>query len=294
MRKLTSKLYYDTNPTSEHSAGDVWFGLPTFGVLPESTVSGVIVTPACDLSNRKVETVTFLPIVPLVSYLGSIAFLPEIKRELSQVLRSLSLDVEAEAFLADRFCFPAVDFISQTHKKLDILQSQGKEKVRVDRAMAGVRLVGKEARALGNSEMSDACLLFGKKAFEVLLRKIIRNSFKQDIHFFPSDGQPEDWSAVYEHSVVLFRYALSFPIRILDKAQDMNVVDWSVAVTTLADYSHCANSFSLLRPMKRATLRSPFLQELITRYVGMLVRTGTPDFSSDTVETFISELGVAS
>ena len=59
----------------------VMFGVicHTHGLLKESHLPGVVITPACDLANDKVETISYLPIIPIRNYLATTSFLPEIK-----------------------------------------------------------------------------------------------------------------------------------------------------------------------------------------------------------------------
>lgn len=77
-----------------------------------------------------------------------------------------------------------------------------------------------------SSVTSRLRLLFTDKEFEQTAEKIVRNSYRLDLHFLPADGQPKDWSAVAEHSVVLFRYPMSVPLDLLDAAQTQSLKDW--------------------------------------------------------------------
>jgi len=61
--KVGVRDYYELDPPLEHAPGDIWSDLPTFGVLPADRTAGLVITPACDLSNRKVETITYLPVI---------------------------------------------------------------------------------------------------------------------------------------------------------------------------------------------------------------------------------------
>jgi hypothetical protein len=72
--------YYEQFPSADHQSGDIWANLPSHGVLGAARLACVVITPACDLVNRKVETLTYLPIVSVCAYLASRSHLPEILR----------------------------------------------------------------------------------------------------------------------------------------------------------------------------------------------------------------------
>src|SRR5438105_2178746 len=78
--KTSARDYYDRNPSLDHVPGDIWSDLPTFGLLRAPTAHGLVITPACDLANRKVETITYLPILPISAYLTTAGFLPDVAR----------------------------------------------------------------------------------------------------------------------------------------------------------------------------------------------------------------------
>ena len=71
-----SSDYYELYPSADHQSGDIWTDLPTHGVLCAARLPCVVITPACDLMNRKVETLTYLPIVSVGTYLASGSQLP--------------------------------------------------------------------------------------------------------------------------------------------------------------------------------------------------------------------------
>jgi hypothetical protein len=72
----------------------------------------------------------------------------------------------------------------------------------------------------------DTCLLqevLGKKKWTDIASKTCTNAYRPDIHFLPADSKPPSWSAIPEHSVVLFRYPLTAPIELFDAANDINL-----------------------------------------------------------------------
>jgi len=134
-------------------------------------------------------------------------------------------------------------------------------------------------------------MLFGDKAFKSIIKGIVSNAYRQDIHFLPADEQDSAWSGVPRHSVVLFRYAFSAPVEIFECAQDISLTDWPAAIQRLSRFIPGVCAFSQERPMKRVSLKPRFLADLVTRYVAMYVRLGSPDFTHQTVTQFINQIG---
>lgn len=248
--------YYDTNPSLDHIAGDIWVDLPTFGVLRPTRVAGIIITPACDLAHRKAEAITYLPIVPIREYFIGPAFAPEIVRETNGHITAANTGCITPLGSASRNA-PSPDSIqnmiaslSSWHKGTDIGH---KEAAAGDRALAGLPLlhdVSSGTSRLADS-MNDVGVLLGAKAFGKLAERLVTNAYRTDIHFLPVDGQREDWSGVFEHSLALFRYPLSVPLELLDLAQEASEEDWPKRMDRIATITSCAASFSSKRPMKR-------------------------------------------
>src|SRR5271157_3624696 len=77
--------YYSFRPAKSHVPGDIWSGLAMHGLLGLQHAHGLIVTPACDLDNCKVETLTYLPIIPVQRLLRSVALAKALKREIRRL-----------------------------------------------------------------------------------------------------------------------------------------------------------------------------------------------------------------
>jgi len=93
-QKLDTRIqdYYDVFPACGNNTGDIWSALPTFGLLGDTPLSGIVITPACDLSNRKVETISYLPLIPVCAYFTTPAFMPDIFREIEGQLQVAQMD----------------------------------------------------------------------------------------------------------------------------------------------------------------------------------------------------------
>src|SRR5437879_9870854 len=98
-------------------------------------------------------------------------------------------------------------------------------------------------------------------------------------HFMPSDDQDPIYSGISAHSVVLFRYPLTTSIELFDLAQDTTESSWPDAIAQAITYLPAAESFRSWRPMKVISMRAEFLHDLLSRYVAVYNRIGSPDFS---------------
>lgn len=290
--KVGPKDYYDCSPSSTHSPGDIWSDVPTFGLLRDPLVTGLVITPACDLSNSKVETITYLPVVSVASYFVSPAFLPEISREAARQLAVLgATDLLAQT---GRFEPPSTDAIDATaalvtavlHRKT----ATPKETSAATKSLAGLRLLRAVAVGQPTRIMSDASVLFGDGAVSEILSRVVRNSYRLDIHFLPPDDQILEWSGVATPSVVLFRYTLTAPASIFEAAHDGTLKDWPAAVAAVTRLWPAASAFAGGRPLKRVSLRPHFLGDLLTRYVAMYVRLGSPDFTAETTDEYVAAI----
>jgi hypothetical protein len=285
--------YYDFLPGADHVPGDIWSDLPTFGIIARPHVTGLVITPACDLSNRKVETITYLPVIPVSAYFMSIAFLPELKRNLEGQLQASGLGGLLDTVPPfDRISDESLATIAALiEERQTATTTAAKEKIALSRAGAGLNIVSAVCKADTTSNIvDDLRTLLGPKAFAELTSKIIENSLRLDLHFLPRDEQRIEWSGVDAHSVALFRYPITIPIEILERANAVSSEDWPHLMKTFANILPCAGAFSK-RPLKRLRMKPRFLSDLVTRFTAMFGRLGSPDFTRDTIERYAGEIG---
>lgn len=283
--------YYDFFPSGDHHPGDIWVDLPTFGILPEDKLPGLVITPACDLSNRKVETITYVPIVPVSEYLVSRSSLPDIKRAVEGQLEAGGLGDLLS--LQTGFAWPMGADIDAALQIISVILSEPKTATKIKSALAraasGLRLLGSLCGDDNHQpNLSDLRTLIGSKAFEEAIRRLITNA-RMDSYFLPADEQRPAWSGVRVHSVALFRFPLTLPIEVLEMAQRVSESEWKEASGRVRTRLPCIDSIAK-RPMKRQRLRARFGSDLLTRYTAMFGRLGSPDFTPDTVTRFTHEI----
>ena len=290
---INASDYYEFFPSPEHRVGDIWADLPTFGMFGIEHVTGIVITPACDLQNCKAETITYLPIVSVRQAFVLRGFLPVVIRAINgqaQVLGIDGLDDNDGPFiLMEATQIDAL--VTRIKEKARGRKVSEKEKAAAERAMAGVSILrngyGLSVTAASATELRT---LFGTSNCEAIVERLVTNSYRADMHFLPSDGQRPEWSAIPEPSVALFRYVFSAPIEIFDCAQDLSRAEWGYEIRRMSSCTVGVASFGARRPMKRQTLKSRFAADLLTRYVAMHVRLGAPDFTDASIKAYVADV----
>jgi hypothetical protein len=292
--KTTARSYYDYFPPSSHAPGDIWMHLPTHGLLRRKFASALVVTPSCDLSNRKVNTITYLPIISFLDWVSSRDFLAEIVSVMTSLVDQLGpLGITSASALECGETFGA-ELAAQIQALGRSLSEENLGKPlrnASERYIAGANHL--RCVSLGNkTDVRDLETCLSKNRWLQIRTNIVRNALRSDLYFLPADGNSEsNLSPISRHSMALFRYPLTVPVSLLDAAQDVSLADWAEATRTLADEEPIANAFSARRPLKCLRLQSRFLADLLTKYVSLYSRIGSPDFTRETVETISNDLG---
>jgi len=283
---LTAANFYDPLPTANHRTGDIWRDLPTFDNLGRSTSRGVVITPACDLANRKAETITYLPVITAKEYLVSPAFRFECWQEIYPVLSRL----EHFPALTPPTRYQLVSAADLSHVVNVKRDAAGKALTDPEKSRLMAYLKYVEASVQGTATVDHLQKFIKSDKWNAYLNKLVTNALKPDVHFLPKDGKPAAYSAISEHSVVLFRYPLSIPIASLEVAQSVVEAQWAT------QRENCKAVLPTLRhmpiwPIKLASLRGEFLGDMLSRYVNMFIRLGSSDFSERSVQEMSIEIG---
>lgn len=288
---VNAKSYYEYLPSYENACGDIWLNMPSFGLLNNRLVPGIVVSPACDVSNFKTETITYLPVISVRSYFATIGYIPIIRREISERFRSASFQTRLN-WPEPGYLTPAV---SELESELELVRSclEGgslakAQRDHLARAAAGLRI----ARACALKEepsLEDVAELYASN-WQSLKRQLISNGFRPDIHFLPRDNREDHESHLGSHSLVLFRYPLTIQAEILAAAQSHRPDQWAAFVEGYAGASALASQIASTPPLKCLSLRASFLADLLSRFTGLYSRIGSPDFSKTQIEKYASEL----
>jgi hypothetical protein len=286
-QKITAADYYDFMPSEYHRPGDLWTGLPSHGLLPSPSVTGLIVTPACDLSQRKVDTLTYLPVVTVSEWLVTSEFRADIVGQIKNAFGSLK-STAGRLELSRR---PTRQELEEAAAHAELARSAlGSDKSQaalVERIMAGIVLLARSSPESDSKHFED---LFGKKPWRQTLDKLVKNGLRLDVHFLPPDEQDPVWSCLETPSLVLFRYPLTLPVQILDIASDIGIKDWAAAMADSQREFPIATAFSTQRPIRRLRVKERFLADIMTRYLAVYIRLGSPDFTQATVDSYVETI----
>lgn len=283
--KISAKDYYDFLPSPPHRTGDIWANLPTFGLLKQELSSGVIITPACDLVNCKTDTITYLPIIHVEDWFYHREFYGEIKKHLSKIFQKNNIPNILDSLLSKNN-LPDGEKLADAEVILrDSAQQRVYDKILI--AFEHIRLLGCNVYKCNMKQLSS---FFGKDDWQKICTGLVKNSLYTDIHFLPADGKDALYSGVQKHSLVLFRCPITIPIQILDLADDPYVTLWDKSLHELSE-SYELGSFFKKRPLRTSRLKKDFLTDLLTRYLALYIRMGSPDFSRDTIKNFSEEIG---
>jgi hypothetical protein len=290
--KATPNDYYDYLPEPGHAPGDIWLNLPTYGILKQRVVAGIVVTPACDLQNEKSETVTYLPVLEIEEWLATASWLSEIIGATQNVCNSITLKLGHDALQLP--AAPRLDELAEFRKGIPATETATNDKRFADllqRAISGldaIKSIVDPDCTRGRPE--SLSILFGARDWQQRRERLVSNALRADLQFLPAMGAAASMhAALRRHSVAMFRYPMSAPVGVLDIANDVSLTDWPIALQQFAALP-AAHSFAGARPIRIARLTHRFCADMLTRYCMLYNRLGSPDFASSIVARLASEI----
>jgi hypothetical protein len=291
--RITERSYYDYFPPGNHAPGDIWMDLPTHGLLRRDRTSALVVTPSCDLSNRKVSTITYVPIISFQDWVGCRDFLPEVIGTMSSLVEHLgAVGISSSSVLGcdEIFSTALSEQLLVLEKGLTNEKIPKALRIACERYLSGAKHL-KRVSCGEPANVRDLEVCLTKARWLKIRSQVVKNALRSDLYFLPADCNDPETSPISNHSVALFRYPLTAPVAMLDSAQDASLPDWTAATAALATLEPMAYAFSGARPLKCLRLRDRFLSDLLTKFVALYSRLGSPDFSEESVETISRELG---
>lgn len=293
-RPVNAKSYYDNLPPEQHNCGDIWIKLPSIGLVSNiNLIKGITITPACDVSNFKSETITYLPILSIEEYLATIGLLPIVRRKLNERLTSAKVDSGID--------WPEPGYEPPPEGTIDIeiarisrlsqnTSLKDKDRNHLERALAGLRIARACCSTSDNEAViADYAVLFGTEWTDIK-KQIIQNSFRTDIHFLPKNESEDNLFSINKHSVVLMRYPVTVPSEILTRSISISDATWPEFIKNYQTVSTASPLFSNARPIKVSSLKSQFLSDMLSRFTALFSRVGSPDFSKMTIDRYSSEI----
>lgn len=283
--RLEASSFYSKYPRPDHTPGDIWDNLSCYGALSKRPIRGLVLTPACDLSNHKVESLTYVPFVSVGEYFSTTAVLPALYKRLLGLAQAAGL--KFELWREHRYELPLKSELDEFNVKVGEIKNKD-AKYSLDCGIKILTAVASDELIQVPAGWIEGC--FGKKQTQEIFERVVKNSYSTDLHFLPSDGLRRDYSAVPTNSIALFRYPLSVPLHVLDAAIETPSYTWSAHAASLTQRFPAARSFSTLRPIKLGTLEPRFFADLLTRYLSLMIRLGAPSFDADGVAKLVSSI----
>ncbi|WP_177339414.1 hypothetical protein, partial [Pseudomonas sp. NBRC 111142] len=283
--KIEARDFYRDMPSIDHETGDIWNDLPGMALPYNNNNMGIVISPACDLSQRKTETVTLIPIIPIHDYFYSKAFYSEIWNEFYGRLKALGAD---NASPPNRFSHPPTNFILSTIQNLEGNNKQSDLRRRLIAYRDYIEYTEASPDDRSMQRPSIEAILTPQKTTGIL-KKIFCNAFKSDIHFFPAYKTSSNFTTIPSHSVALFRYVYSIPIEILESAQASREEWWEEDRRRLTESTPLIDHFQRY-PIKISRLKDDFLTDLLSRYLSMFMRLGSRDFTKATIDDFATDM----
>jgi hypothetical protein len=294
--RFSSRKYYDLLPDTQHETGDIWTGVPTLGLLKQPTCSALVVSPACDLAHNKVDVVCVIPIISVRLYTWLPSFYGVLRNSAIGLARSiLGEDFAAmipKASMPDGPSLQQMKAILETKSAELTAKQHGKQLTDLDRVRHFVRWI---ENAMGLCDVGaatpDVQKVLAASEWEKSRMEIVRNAFRDDIYFLPREREDTPIPAVAAHSLALFRYPFAVPLCVLDHAIVTPDSHWQAEMDALSSRVPFARHFGACRPTKVLRLQPDFLHDLLTRFVRVYVRVGSPDFSEEAAEVLAAEIG---
>jgi hypothetical protein len=277
--------YYTKFPKGDHAPGDIWANLTCFGALGTEPVRGVILTPACDLTNRKVESLTYLPVISVGQYFSTTAFLPTVYRRIAGLCSSAN--ISWRAWDGYKYELPIPSELDVFSEKVAAIKDAAKREALLGGIEVFKAICSKDLVGVSRAVMTK---FLGAKESTDLLEKIVKNSHSSDLHFLPADGFNAPYSAIPQHSVALFRYPQSVPLVLLDAANETPAASWEAVMRAKMERFPVAAMLSGARPIKLAEMEPRFFADLLTRYISLMIRLGAPSFDKASVERLLLEM----
>jgi hypothetical protein len=246
-----------------------------------------VITPSCDLAWEKSATITYLPIISFNECIAEGIFLPEITTAISNLLSSVN-NYEISVL------FKSANILS--HEDITAILGSfptdgpghtSKTKEKYSKLTNLFRLL----LNISDNIIDDSSCIFKngltENEWSKMTKGIIKNSHRPDIHFLPPDiFKDREWSAIPEPSFALLRYPLTIPIDLLNIANKSTKENWKSDLNSNRIHSGLQKLSSEYFPYKVLSLEKTFLHNLITRFIILFTRIGSPDFSNSAITSF--------
>jgi hypothetical protein len=282
MQHLEDRYYYRL-PAGKTVQGDIWTALPGAPHAAEQ-LTGIVITPRCDLAHDKARVFNYLPIVSLdtlVAIIGAFEILEQEERHTRQALRQVATQLGVEAlydigtdatdiYEMVRQQAAAIDNLKQRDRLETTYSTFAEKRMKLERIRSALTHA-----ALSLPAFDD---LISASALQNYRRDVIRNS-KADLFFLPPCA-----SLLPYPSVVLLRYVVACSRQFLSCAvSSMTAADWTRVRAQNPSFEF---KTAVQQPERILRLRTPYMESLMAKFCALFGRVGTRDLTPEEVAEF--------
>lgn len=266
--------YYHYFPTGEIKPGCI-IEMKAGNSIPCKADNFIIISPACDIVQRKTDTITVLPVIPFKKFFSRpMLYSQEIVKKIKQKI-------------PDRYQDLLPITMWETLKLLEELK-QSNELDDVDYIDSLITWCLK--LSIENPVEIDTSLLvkcLGKAKYKEIVEKLIVDNYLSDTYFLPKTKDEEKYHIKYKDGAfVLLRYPIVIPSELILLANNSDI-DWKEITNN--NYL-CANNYFNDMPIIIGNIKETYYNEIYGKYLSYQVRMGSPDFNEDYKKVLVLDI----
>ena len=276
--------FYLALPTGPPTQGDIWINLPC-PTLRAPTGVALVVTPRCDFAHDKTPIFNYVPAVALDTYIEE-AHSRLLERELIRLKKQvINFNIPLPAY-------ELLEIGASPESIVDELEKEAKATELAKRASANVQefreSVDKMSRIrhVLESQVRESALsksLIPPREMRTFREQVLHNQLN-DVHMLPPClGVSE------QAMVLLLRHISSCDIRCLQLAYScVTVREWEQRVARHTPDVPALSNFRG-KPERIARLKSPYLENVVSRFATLFMRFGVPELTATEFTSLIRE-----
>lgn len=237
-------------------------------------INGIIITPRCDIDNKKVSTVHYLPVVRISDWIAFdfwLLFSNRVRNEAINKLQAILQKYELSSSLIKLLS------ISELSKTLDGIIKKKDDLERFNRFLFDMNITSMDFRIIGREEMRRLIETYNKVS-KGIFKELKENKIKQ---FYLL----EDWNNQTEYHVVLLREIRKLTFSLAEK------ISYGVHLSELSSFELRGNDISPDHSINDflsslATLKSPHIEHLTQQFFWNFGRIGVENHPENLESTF--------
>ena len=282
-----SSSYFIAIPEGIPTQGDIYQNLPFISSDFEFEI-GILITPKCDFVHEKTSVVSFIPGINIRDYfsLFGLSRILEIEKN-KQVSLLSDLRIEIPSFSLIEIGVPVNEVVMKVKNDYSKFEQKSKK---IDQQIVRLEDTSKRISQIESLlkckklKESDVCDLIKPKDIRTHRERVIRNQIV-DLHFLPPCSP-----LLNEPVVLLLRHVNTCSINLLHIAhKSISDETWKKECSRLKKDNKILK-FCKSKPERILRLKSPYMENLMSRFAFLFMRIGIPDFKRSDFQNFINEV----